>query len=81
MHPVAQSNGTNAGSDSGTGDTDAMSFVKPLAVGVRVRIKRASIALADEYGTVTRLDARGARVKLDSGPEFLVEPAMLEVVE
>jgi len=77
LHPVAQSNGTQLRSDRV--ETGAMSFVvKPLAVGVRVRIKQPSIQIADEYGIVTRLDARGACVKLDSGREFLVEPAMLE---
>ncbi len=52
LHPVAQSHGRNSASD--LADTNAMSFLKPLAVGVRVRIKQASVELALEYGTVSR---------------------------
>ncbi len=61
-------------------DTEAM---KPLTVGarVRVRVKRPSIDLPNEHGTVTRLDARGVQVKLDSGRVLMVEPTMLEVVD
>ena len=77
--PVAQSHGRNSWRD--VVDTDAMTIKPPLTVGARVRLKEPSIALAKEDGIVTRLDARGALAKLDSGREFLVEPGMLEVLE
>ena len=59
-----------------------MHVKKTLAVAVRVRIKHPpSSDLPKEYGVVTRLDARGALVKLDSGRVFLVEPAVLEAID
>ena len=77
--PVAQSHGRNSWGD--VVDTDAMTVKPPLTVGARVRLEEPSMNFAKEDGVVTRLDARGALVKFDSGRAFLVEPAMLEVLQ
>ncbi len=57
-----------------------MSFAKlPIAVGVRVRleVRLDGSDTPHQDGITTRVDARGVLVKLDAGPELLVEPAML----
>ena len=76
--PVPQTNERNSSRDAV--DTEAMTVKPPLTAGVRVRIKQPSTDLANEDGVVTRIDARGALLKLDSGRELLVEPEMLEVL-
>jgi len=43
-----------------------------LRVGARVRVTE-----LEEAGTITRIDARGVRVRLDSGREVLAEPRLL----
>ena len=62
-----------------------MSSAMPLVVGARVRVRftrRMSVVnSAHERGVVTRVDARGVIVKLDSGSELLVEHAMITEID
>ena len=59
-----------------------MPTAKPLTAGVRVRLKQPlSSDPSNECGIVTRLDARGVLLKLDSGRELLVEPAMVDAID
>ncbi len=67
-------------------DTRGMSSDRPLVFGARVRLKQRLLSVADVdaanvVGVVTRLGARGVRVKLASGYELLVEPTMVAVID